>query len=205
MKIQCLYDQLVPVGELKPHPKNRNKHPKDQIDRLARILEFQGWRYPVKVSKRSGFVTSGHGRLEAARANGWATVPVNFQDYESDEQEYADLQADNAIALWAELDFSGINTDIGDIGPDFDIDLLGIKGFVIEPAELPNLPDGDRLPIQQMTFTLHDDQVETIKRAMEMAKAMGPFGDTGNENSNGNALARACETFITRNGEHGDS
>jgi hypothetical protein len=127
--IQCLYDKMVPVSELKPNPRNRNKHPDDQIARLAKILAYQGWRYPVKVSKRSGFITSGHGRLEAARANGWKEVPVNFQDYESDEQEYADVQADNSIALWAELDLSGINADLGDLGPDFDIELLGVKNF----------------------------------------------------------------------------
>lgn len=52
VKIQCLFDAMTPVGDLKAHPKNRNKHPDDQIKRLADILKYQGWRYPVKVSKR---------------------------------------------------------------------------------------------------------------------------------------------------------
>jgi len=137
MKINCLYDKLVPVKELKQHVKNRNKHPKDQIERLAKILEYQGWRYPIKVSKQSGMITSGHGRLEAAIHLKWKEVPVNFQDYESDEMEYADVQADNAIASWAELDFSGINADIGDLGPDFDLDNLGIKNFMLDLSEIP--------------------------------------------------------------------
>lgn len=135
VKIRCTFDKLVLISDLLPHPKNRNKHPEDQLIRLSQILEYQGWRYPVKVSNRSGFVTSGHGRIEAARLNGWTEVPVNFQDYDSDEQEYADVQSDNAIASWAELDLSGINLDISDLGPDFDIDLLGIKDFTLEPAE----------------------------------------------------------------------
>lgn len=135
MKIQCKYDALIDVAILKPHPKNRNKHPKEQIERLAKILEYQGFRYPIKVSKQSGFVTSGHGRIAAAKINGWKQVPVNYQDYNDETQEYADLTADNSIASWAELDLSFINTDIGDLGPDFDIDLLGIKDFVIEPAD----------------------------------------------------------------------
>lgn len=135
MKVHCAYDEMVSLQDLKSHPKNRNKHPKEQIERLAKILEYQGWRYPVKVSNRSGFVTSGHGRIDAARVNGWDTVPVNYQDYDSDEQEYADVQADNAIASWAELDLSGVNEDLADLGPDFDLDLLGIEDFVLEPAE----------------------------------------------------------------------
>jgi DNA modification methylase len=146
MIVHCLHDELVPISKLKLHPKNRNKHPPEQVERLAKILKYQGWRYPVKVSKRSGFVTAGHGRIEAAKAAGWKQVPVNFQDYESDEQEYADLQADNAIALWAELDLSGINGDLGDLGPDFDLDLLGIKNFTLDPEQVEAQCDEDEVP-----------------------------------------------------------
>ena len=147
MIVHCLYDKLVSVKDLQPHPKNRNKHSTEQVDRLAKILKYQGWRYPIKVSKRSGFITSGHGRLEAALKNKWSEVPVNLQDYESDEQEYADVQSDNAIASWAELDLSGVNSDVGDLGPDFDIDLLGIENFVLEPADkLDPGCDEDEIP-----------------------------------------------------------
>jgi hypothetical protein len=135
MKIHCLYDKLVKLKDLKPHPKNRNKHGADQIARLAKILDYQGWRYPVKVSKLSGHVTSGHGRIMAAELNKWDKIPVNFQDYENEEQEYADVQADNAIASWAELDMAGINGDLENLGPDFDLEMLGIKDFVLEPAD----------------------------------------------------------------------
>jgi hypothetical protein len=132
-KIHCLYDELVDPKTLKYHPKNRNKHPKDQIERLAKILEYQGWRYPIKVSKLSGCVTSGHGRIAAAFLKKWTQVPVVFQEYENEDQEYADVQSDNAIASWAELDLAGINLDVPDLGPDFDINMLGLKGFQINP------------------------------------------------------------------------
>ena len=158
MIVHCLYDKLVSTSELAPHPKNRNKHPDEQIERLAKVLKYQGWRYPVKVSKLSGFITSGHGRLLAARLNGWKEVPVNFQDYESEEQEYADVQADNAIASWAELDLAGINSDIGDLGPDFDIDLLGIEDFTLEIAEkLEPQCDEDDIPEQVEAKTKRGD------------------------------------------------
>lgn len=147
MKIHCLYDRLVPIKELKPHPKNRNKHSKEQIDRLAKIISYQGFRYPIKVSKQSGFITSGHGRLDAAKVLSLKEVPVNFQDYENEAQEYADVQSDNAIASWAELDLSGINFDLPELGPDFDIEMLGIRDFVLEPAEkIEPLCDEDEVP-----------------------------------------------------------
>lgn len=132
MKVNCLYDSIEKISKLKPHPKNPNKHPKDQIERLAKILEYQGWRYPVKVSKLSGFITSGHGRLEAAKHLGWKEVPVNYQDYESEDQEYADIVADNAIASWSDLELSKINIELQELGPDFNLELLGIKNFTIE-------------------------------------------------------------------------
>ena len=118
----------VDPKKLKPHPKNRNKHPKEQIERLAQILNYQGFRKPVVVSNRSGFIVEGHGRVEAALKNKWTTVPVCYQDFEDDTQEYAHLTADNAIALWAELDMSGINADTMELGP-FDTDLLGIQSW----------------------------------------------------------------------------
>ncbi len=137
MNIKCAHDDVLSITNLREkfHPKNRNEHPADQIKRLADIMSYQGVRWPVKVSTRSGFITAGHGRVLAALENGWDKFPVDYQDYDSEEQEYADLQADNAIASWSELNLSGINADVPDLGPDFDINLLGIKDFVLEPAE----------------------------------------------------------------------
>lgn len=135
MKIHCEHTRLVNVTDLKPHPKNRNKHSEDQIERLVKILNYQGWRYPIKVSNQSGFITSGHGRLMAALKMGLSEVPVSFQDYDNETMEYADVQADNAISSWSELDLSLINQEIGDLGPDFDIELLGIKNFVLDLSE----------------------------------------------------------------------
>jgi hypothetical protein len=181
MIIRCLYDKLVPISELNLDPKNRNKHPKDQIKRLAEILKYQGWRYPVKVSNQTGLVRSGHGRIEAAIENGWKEVPVNFQDYDNLEQEYADSVADNAIAIWAELDLAGINMDLADLGPDLNIDLLGIKDFVVEPLDKPQTeeefytgkikiplyePKGVKPRIESLyNKKKHDELISEIERA----------------------------------------
>jgi len=64
------------------------------------------------------------------------------------------------------------------------------------------LPTEDRQPFQQMTFTLHDTQADQVKQAIAIATKLGDFTDSPNQNSNGNALAFICETFIT---EHGQS
>lgn len=146
MKINCAYDDLVEIHKLVPHPKNPNKHPKDQIERLAKIIDYQGMRSPIVVSTLSGFITKGHGRLEALKLLGWEKVPVDYQDYENDAQEYSDIVADNAIADWAAQDLSMINTEMLDLGPDFDVDLLGIKDFTIEPIEKYDEETQDDVP-----------------------------------------------------------
>lgn len=131
---QIVVTQMA-TGELKPHPKNPNIHPPEQIERLAKLLKYQGFRTPIVVSKGSGFVISGHGRLAAAKLLGLQSVPVSIQEFESYEQEYAHLVGDNAIAEWADLNFAEINAEIGNLGPDFDIECLGLEDFEIEPAD----------------------------------------------------------------------
>jgi hypothetical protein len=127
--------ELVSISELKPHPHNPNTHSPEQIERLSKILNFQGWRFPIKVSKLSGFITSGHGRLDAAKLLGETHVPVSFQEYENQDQEKADLVSDNSIAAWSELDFSSINSMLADFDPSFEIDLLGIKNFTVDAVD----------------------------------------------------------------------
>lgn len=167
-EIKCEYEKLLPITELKAHPKNRNKHPEDQIARLARVIEYQGWRHPIIVSNLSGLIVAGHGRLAAAQKLGLEEVPVDYQDFESEEQEYAFLQSDNAIALWAEMDLSGINADIPDLGPDFDIDMLGIKNFVIDLSEVNYEPeeldgsDGEKKYLLEVQFT-NDMDMNDVK------------------------------------------
>lgn len=145
MEIKCSYSKLVPVKELKPYGRNRNKHPKEQIERLAKLIEAHGLRHPVIVSNLSGEVVAGNGRLEALKLLGAKEIPVDYQDFETEDAEYTFSVSDNAVALWAELDLSGINADIPDLGP-FDIELLGIKNFEIEVADKEGLTDEDALP-----------------------------------------------------------
>lgn len=84
MKIHCKYDELVNPKTLKNHPKNRNKHSQDQIERLAKLYDFHGIRHPVIVSKLSGYIVAGHGRKAAAVKAGIKEIPVVYQDFIKD-------------------------------------------------------------------------------------------------------------------------
>lgn len=104
VSVFCAHDELVDVAKLVPNPGNPNSHPKEQIAVLAEIIKANGWRQPITVSTRSGFVVKGHGRLEAALKNKWSQVPVDYQNYSNEAEEWADLVADNRIAELSTID-----------------------------------------------------------------------------------------------------
>lgn len=153
MKFDCAHDELLSIQDerLKPNPKNNNRHPVDQIERLAQIIAYQGQRAPIVISNQSGFIVKGHARLQAIQKLGWEKVAVNFQSYEDPDQEYADMTADNAIASWAELDYKQINYDLQDLGPDFKVEYLGMRDFTLDPFEQVPGCDEDEVPSEPVT------------------------------------------------------
>lgn len=104
--VHCAFDEMMSIESVIPNPRNPNTHPDKQIKLLAKIINTQGWRAPITVSKRSGFIVRGHGRLLAAQLLNLETVPVDLQDYESEAAEWADLIADNRLVELATIDDS---------------------------------------------------------------------------------------------------
>ena len=132
MKIHCKHDELVSVTELLPYPRNRNEHSDEQIERLAKLLKYQGIRAPI-VATTGKVIAKGHGTLAAIKLNGWDKAPVVYQDFDDEDMLYAFCQSDNAIASWAELDLAGINSDLEILSPTFDLEYLGLKDFGLNP------------------------------------------------------------------------
>lgn len=202
------------MTRLVPYERNARTHSPEQVAQIAASIREFGFTNPILVDSSDGII-AGHGRLAAAKDMRMTEVPVIVLDHLTAEQRRAYVIADNQIALNAGWDMSLLQQEVMSLNMvDFDLDLLGFDEGLIaglldggvdvqELDTMPDLPSGDREPIQQMTFTLHDDQAEIIKEAIEKAKAMGEFVDTGNENSNGNALARVAELFLSWGSDHG--
>lgn len=135
IEVWCAYDKLVKVEELIPHPKNPNTHPQSQIKILAQNIRYHGWRHPIVVSKLSGYIVAGHGRLEAAKELGVSIVPVEYQNFASEDNELAVLVGDNRLAELSSLDLNGLQDIIdGFKASDFDTILAGF-----EPTDLDAL------------------------------------------------------------------
>lgn len=146
--VHCAHTRLADPAALQPNPVNPNRHSAHQIQLLASIIQEQGWRNPVTVSKRSGLIVRGHGRLEAALLIGCAAIPVDEQDYGSEAEELADLLADNRLSELAELDEDGLRRvlrSIGDADPSFDIELTGFM-----EDEIRKLMDDEENPEQEL-------------------------------------------------------
>jgi len=157
--VHCSHDALVDITEIVANPRNPNKHPDNQVALLAKIIRHQGWRAPVVVSKRSGFVVAGHGRLEAAKLLQVQTVPVNFQEFATEADEWAHVIADNRIAELAETDgamLKDLLIELDSATQDFDMDLSGF-----DAGELERVINSYKDPTAPGEFGVVDENIET--------------------------------------------
>jgi ParB-like chromosome segregation protein Spo0J len=102
-EVHCL-GEMVRIDKVKPNPENPNVHPDAQVEMLAKILQVNGWREAIIVSKRSGMIVKGHGRLQTAKFLNLKKVPVEYQDYADEQAELSDMIADNRVAQHSYVD-----------------------------------------------------------------------------------------------------
>ena len=189
------------TGELIPYSNNSRTHSEKQVQQVAASIKEFGFTNPILIDEDNGII-AGHGRLQAAQLLGMDTVPTIALEGFTEAQRKAYIIADNQMALNSGWDIDQLRVEVERLSElDFDIGLLGFENDALDKlldidAELPELPDGDRDPFQQKTFTLHDEQASLIDDAILKAKT-SPLIDTGlNENSNGNAIAFICEQWL---------
>src|SRR4029077_18633817 len=95
--------ESIPIGLLRPNPKNARTHSRKQIAQIAASIRRFGFLNPVLVDDAS-MVLAGHGRLQAARLEGLDHVPVVRFGHLTAAQKRAYLIADNRIAEQAGWD-----------------------------------------------------------------------------------------------------
>jgi DNA modification methylase len=137
-------------SELKPYIRNNRKHPKEQIDKLAKQISAHGWDVPIVVDKDL-VIIKGHGRLKAAKQLKLKTVPVIVRDDLTEEQCNAARLADNKLGELAEIDMAAIQLELDALKAiDFDLDLTAFDSWnpFAEEAkeEAEGLTDPDDVP-----------------------------------------------------------
>lgn len=173
IKTLCEFDKMVPIDQIKPNERNPNEHSERQIEIVAKIIQDQGWRHPLIVSNLSGKLVVGHCRLEAAKKLGLSEVPIDFQDFASEQEEMKFMIADNKSASLAEHNDNLMIENIKDLNLEsMDFELLGLPdfSFTIGDTELDEVEslvgDVDKKYILEVQFPndmdmmdVHDDLV----------------------------------------------
>ena len=183
---------LEKITKVKSNPNNPRLIKDDKFHKLVnsikefpKMLEIR----PIVVNDDM-IVLGGNMRLKACKEAGLKEVPVIKASDLTEEEQRQFIIKDNV---------SGGEWDWEMLANDWNVEQLDnwgldVIGFDLDADELSTdftLPDGDKAPFQQMTFTLADEQAEQIKNAIADIKQTEEYkyAETmGNENSNGNAL-----------------
>lgn len=205
--------KYIPLTDVRPADVNPKAH---DIGSIATSILRRGFVEVPALDGRTGKLVAGHGRIEAlqwlhkegreppegikTRGDEWLVPVLHGWSSKSDADAMAYLVASNRLVEaggWDETELDQMLVEIGKAGEldgtgydDDDIDKI-LRNAV---GELPDLPAGERAPLQQKTFTLSDAQCKLVDEAM-LAAGDEPDG-TGNANGNGNALANVCRGFL---------
>ncbi len=190
---------MIKVSTIKNNPNNPRTINDDKLEKLKRSIksfpEMMEKRQMICVTDVDGklYPLGGNMRLRAIKDLGMKEIPkswVSMADEWTEEQRREFIIKDNAsLGDWDLEDLQG-NWDL-DLISEWGVDLGGVDIDEDEFGEDFTLPDGDKSPFQQMTFTLADEQAVTIQNAISDIKQTDEYKYTetmGNENSNGNAL-----------------
>jgi len=183
---------MVKINTLKPNPANPRLIKDNQFEKLCKsIKDFPQMMVlrPIIIDE-GNIILGGNMRFNALKHLGYKELPSEWVKQAS---ELTEAQKQEFI----------VKDNVGFGEWDWDILANQWDGEKLQEwgLELPvwadvfgtdfSLPDGDKAPFQQMTFTLANEQAVQIENALSDIKQTDEYkyAETmGNENSNGNAL-----------------
>lgn len=122
----CSYE-LVRISDIRPNPKNARKHSDHQIELLMASIRAFGF-IGVIVLDEHGIIVAGHGRVEAARRLGFASLPCLRVEHLTSEAKAALALADNRLAELSSWDDDALGAALGELSSvelDFDVEVTG--------------------------------------------------------------------------------
>lgn len=140
---------MVCIDELKPYENNAKIHGQEQIEQLRKSLREFGFVSPVLIDEDKNLI-AGHGRVEAARAEGMTEVPYVTVSDLTEAQRRAYIIADNRLAETGEWDAARLKFEMEELSSlSFDTALTGFTMDNIlllsgdEPAGGPEAQEDD--------------------------------------------------------------
>tara|TARA_R110001632_G_scaffold205944_1_gene329779 strand:- start:83 stop:685 length:603 start_codon:yes stop_codon:yes gene_type:complete len=181
----------INIFEVKPNAVNPRYIKDNKFKKLVKSIKS----FPEMLEKRpiivdeNMIVLGGNMRLKASIEAGLKEVWIDIAEGWSEDQKKEFIIKDNVGFGewdWDILANSWDSVELSDWGLDAWQNMDDI-----ETSDAFSLPDGDKEPFQQQTYTLADTQAEQIKNAIADIKKTEEYKYVetfGNENSNGNAL-----------------
>lgn len=134
LPVRMAAEQLitVPIGDLVPYANNARVHSKGQLAQLRASLREFGFVTPVLIDFDNNII-AGHGRVEAARAEGMTEVPCVLVSNLTEAQRKAYILADNRLCETGAWDPQLLKLEIADLERlHFDTGIIGFDAAALE-------------------------------------------------------------------------
>ncbi len=199
------------IADLRPADYNprRKLQPGDpEYEKIARSIEDFGYCDPIIVN-RDGTIIGGHQRAQVLEDMGAETVDVVVVDLDKGREKALNIALNKITGRWdqaklteliGQLDLEGY--DVTKTGYSDDELKTILQQTRLRPEDLSQdftLPSRDTVLSHTMKVTLHRQQIEFIKAAIEEATLEG-LGETyGNTDKNGNGLSKVVSEWLAQN------
>lgn len=143
MTVRAAAEQLISVAiaDLMPYAGNARTHSPEQIQLLRRSLREFGFVAPVLIDFDNNII-AGHGRVEAAKAEGMTEVPCVLVSNLSDAQRRAYILADNRLAELSGWDSDRLRLEMEELAAlSFDTALIGFDMSAPPPLRFGPVDD----------------------------------------------------------------
>lgn len=139
--------EMRSIDELIPYARNAREHSEDQILQLRASMREFGFVAPLLID-RSGNIIAGHGRVMAAKAEGYTELPCVLVEHLTDIQRRAYILADNRLAEQASWDAELVSLELQELRDAgwTDITLTGFDETDILLDESTDVQEDDYIP-----------------------------------------------------------
>jgi len=196
------------LDDLRPAEYNprRELQPGDpDYEKIARSIEEFGYVSPLVVN-RDGTVIGGHQRLRVLKDMGAEEADVIVLDLDKEREKALNIALNKITGEWDPVKLTEV---IGDLDlEDYDLTLTGYSEKELEailaevrldPDSLTDdfeLPDRENVLAHTMSVTMHKDQIEIVKSAIDLALYEGDAVTFGNDDRNGNGLYKVVSEWL---------
>lgn len=187
-----------------------SENPKDiapeDYERLKKLIAKLGTHRPLLVNQ-DGIVLGGNQRLKAYQELGttdvWvsvveATDSQTMLEYALSDNDQAGKYIESGVAQLVQAN-PGIDLSLFKVDLGTPIDLAGVLDLVKTDGVDISLPNAEKGNLEQITFTLTNEQAEIVREAIAQEIEGNDFAGSENTNKNGNAIAAICKEYVYGN------